>query len=693
MKEIWKKYKKQWQENKWIVLKLAMFYAVILLVNETIFRKNGFEALQWMTKDFGLFVMNLATIMVVAAVLILLTKRPFLTTAVLGNVLLILGIINTGKFALRNVPLNVEDAFLIKEVLALAPEIVNSKTIFSLIALVVVIILITFALFKLLGKHKIKNHTGVFSTLLIGSVVLLAIGQQSYDGNLDIKKTGFVYYLSNYTRVHLAFDTKDLKAADEKIKSDLDNYVSFDESKKPSKSPNVIIIQSEAFWDINKMNLDTSENPIPNFEALRKESTYGEMYIPVIGGGTSNTEYEILTGMTLKNYTSDWYMVYPNELKGPLTTLASIFKTNGYESVALHPYMSWYYDRMNVYKYMGFDTFKSLEYMDKPEIIGAYTSDRYMTDEIIKTIEDTEAPLFNFTVTMQNHGPYGNHRFEEDQMTVKLNTDLSLDSNYFLKNYIQGLYYSDLELKRLVDYLRASDEPTILLFYGDHLPMLGDDYLAYRESGYIGSEESSVIQQDLKMMTVPYVLWSNYDDASIDWDVMNASFMPARLLEKIGIELPNYLKEVSALSREVPVILRTYGIDDEGNKLLPTDSEYQLALARYHLLYENIASSKYDENYMAWTDFVNGDYNLALNSINIEKAEIVNDKTIIRGSNFYETMVLYVNNSHVDFKYVNKDVILLEGPLSTSDSIRMELETDQGDIITQSNVYKYKLNN
>ncbi len=688
MKHLIERFLGQWREHYKTVFKLLAIFSVVILLDEVMLRRSFLKTGTWLVTDFDLFLMNLATVMLIAGTLILITGRVFLVTALMSDLLLIFGAINSGKYALRNVPLDIEDAFLIREVWALMPQLANVKTFIYVGIFGLIVAGLGIVYYKVLKCRRIKGHQLVMLSVAFLSISTLGVGQLLYSSSMDIMKTGFVYHLSNKTRIRPAFDAAYLKPADSKIKSDIENYENPDGTWASYEKPNVIIIQSEAFWDINKMGIKISENPLKHFEALRDESVYGEMYVPVIGGGTSNTEFEVLTGMTLKNFSSDWYMVYPNELKSPLPSLASIFKANGYKSVALHPYMSWYYNRMNVYKYMGFDEFKSIEYMEKPELYGCYTSDKYLTDEIIKVIEENDKPVFNFAVTMQNHGPYGNFRFEEDQINVHVLDKFSNDSNYFLKNYVQGLYYSDLELDRLIEYLKSIDEPTIVLFYGDHLPMLGDDYLAYRESKYVGHESSSALQQDLRMMTVPYILWSNYSDKSVEMKPINASYMPALILEKLGLEMPNYMKEVAVLGREMPLLLRTYGVDANGETVNTKSEAYQMALARYSLLYKNLRDTRYDSNYKAWIDSKNAHYNEELNQILIEKAEIEPEQTVIKGSNFYEGMTLYVNNASVEFKYVDSGEVEVSTSLRPNDTLKFELLTDDGNIITKSNVYK-----
>lgn len=105
-------------------------------------------------------------------------------------------------------------------------------------------------------------------------------------------------------------------------------------------------------------------------------------------------------------------MVYRNDIESPMPSLASIFKEQGYHTDALHPYHHWYYRRDEVYPYLGFENFTALKDLDDSETLGPFVSDDYITDKIIKRIDESEEPIFNFTVTMQNHGPYNELRWE-----------------------------------------------------------------------------------------------------------------------------------------------------------------------------------------------------------------------------------------------------------------------------------------
>lgn len=676
MKKIVDTIKESWKNNKKELLKITLIYMAIILISEMFLRRSFVGALGWVVTSPFLFILNLSLLLMITALLMMVTKKTFLITSIVGGLSLALSVINIIKYNLRNIPLVVDDLFLINEVWVLLPEIFNIKAVIGILIGGVGVIVVGILARKFLKMKPLQKPFSLSLIIVMFSGLLLFVGSGVYASDLELSKTGFLYSLTNELRVRNSIDETDLRSAQALSEKYIAQYQLKD--KDENVQPNVIIIQSEAFWDINKLGLNFNQNPIAHFEALREESLYGEAYVPVFGGGTANTEYELLTGLSLKNYSNDWFTVYKNEIKSPTVSLASIYRSQGYHAMGIHPYMSWYYNRLEVYKHLGFNTFKTLEYMNQPEILGAYVSDAYTTDLIIDAIEETESPLFNFVVTMQNHGPYGNHRFSDDAIDITFDDEMSDSSRYFLRNYTQGLYLSDLELNRLVAYLRASDEPTILMFFGDHLPMLGEDYAAYRELGYIDNEPIESLYKDLRTMTVPYIIWSNYEDTSEALPTMNISYLTSLVLEKSGAALPDYLKGLWGMHDTVPVYFRSSGLDLEGNEIAESDQSFKDIKALQYLYYSDLKSTV---NTDRWLIRNNDSYNASLETIEI--TSIANNQSV-RGRGFYSGMEITVSGERLSFVFMNSENVMLERVIDSGDVIKMTLKDQNGLVLADS---------
>jgi len=672
-----------------LLIHLAMS-AGLIIISESLYRRSIFKTLSWFLGHPVLMLMNFAVVLMIIATGHLLFRRAFITTSAVLVVGLLLSAINAGKYALRNVPLTPDDALLVKEVWALRSEIINRQVVIYMAVGVVFILFIMWCTYKAYSRISNAYAVQINMTLLVMCVLLLGIGQTMFNNTLSLEKTGFFYSLTNMTRGG--------KEIPETVQTQsytqlYDDILAYDEKEvEPSNEakikPNVIIIMSEAFWDIHKMGVTFSENPVPYFENLRKESAYGELYVPVMGGGTVNTEFEVLTGMTLKNYSNDWYMVYPNEIKAPYPSLASIFRNQGYTSVGLHPYMSWYYNRYEAYKHFGFNTFKSLEFMGDTDKFGSFTKDQVTFDEILSLIKDTASPLFNYTVTMQNHGPYGDARFSNDERTLSLQTPMSDEATYLVNNYAQGLYYSDKALENFIEALREIEEPTMVIFFGDHLPMLGEDFLAYRESGYIGDEDASEVYENLDMMTVPFIAWRNDREEVQAYPVMNASFLTTKILEWADADIPNYLKAVEMISERMPIMTHGYAIDSEDNKVDVDNYAYQLSMAEYLEIKTQLLDVDGLLNTDKWLVYDNSVYNTGLQSMTISETRKSSDGTGIEGGAFVPEMTVLVNDESVSFNFVDSNEVTITQVLEHEDTVQVIVSDPKGDVVTASNIYK-----
>ncbi|HAS74424.1 MAG TPA: hypothetical protein DCS67_09795 [Clostridiales bacterium UBA8960] len=663
------------------LLKMLVVYLIVIIGMESLFRKSLIETVFWVFNEPFLFMLNIFSLVMISAFLLLFTKRIDWVTIIVGGLTAILSLVNIGKFELRNVPLLYEDFFLISEVWVLMPEIMNVRILLIMAIGTLLAVFCGFLLVKWFKQGRLQKHRTAMIALLLLSVSVFSIGQNINSADLSINKSGFIYSLSNNTRAQMIIHEEQLQEAKVLYEQYLDAYLQLKDVEKLTERPNIIIIQSEAFWDINKLGVKFNKNPIPIFDALKKESVYGEAYVPVFGGGTSNPEYEILTGLTMKNFSNDWYMVYPNEIKSPAVTLASILRKQGYYSEGIHPYMSWYYNRLEVYEHFGFNSFRTVEFMNQYEKIGVFASDDFTTDLIIDSIEQNKAPVFNFVVTMQNHGPYGNSRFTSDAFDIEIETKLTDSSRYLLANYTQGLHLSDRALGKLVDYLRTSDEPTILLFFGDHLPMLGEDYQIYREVGYIGNESNEVLQKDMRIMAVPYLIWRNFSDASEEMPTMNLSYLTSILLREAEIEMPEYMKVLYMLRADMPLYLRGVGYDVNGHEITSDMPLYQNTQALFFKLYQNALKED------AWKIIKNKDYNKAYTQIEITSAKEQGDQTVVRGNNLYESMTVFLNDKEVAFDFISTSEIQLATKVVKGDYIVIKLLDSKGKLLATSNKY------
>ena len=348
----------------------------------------------------------------------------------------------------------------------------------------------------------------------------------------------------------------------------------------------IIMVMNEAFSDITDQPMfDWTEetDPLPNLHALQNDphAVSGHIVVPGFAGGTANTEFDVLTGMQTNalsaTTTSAMRVVNRN-----LDSLFRVFGADGYRTSFYHPGDAWFYNRENVYRWLGAEYEVFARDMENLEYKGRWVTDDYMAGQIEQEFETAVAegrPLFNYTTTIQNHMSYTADKYGEGHAFAPISTtaDISDETRTMLEVYTEGVRDADAMLGRLTAYFEERGEPVVLVFYGDHLPYLGDNQKGYAE---LGSEVTAAENDRTDILCsykTPYVIWANSAAAeTLDWDsavaslelpedgVVSAAFLGSTLLDltdRTG-EDP-WFDFLGSLRRTAPVVQKkTYILAD-----------------------------------------------------------------------------------------------------------------------------------
>lgn len=396
------------------------------------------------------------------------------------------------------------------------------------------------------------------------------------------------------------------------------------------KEPNVICIMNESLSDLSVLGeFTTNEDYMPFMHSLTENTVKGNLYVPVIGAGTSNTEFEFLTGHSTAFLPSgsNAYMLY---IKNPIASLVSTLEGQGYSSWAFHPYYSSGWNRTNVYKNLGFNSFSFLEnlidvsllndyskngsdaeylqslidtyYPDRENmLIRQYVSDSYNYDVIIDNYEnrDKSQPYFAFNVTMQNHGGYSKSASNFDECIQITSTE-----TYYNKatKYLSLVKASDNAFKELIEYFENVDEPTVICMFGDHQPSIETEFIASLLG--VDNINNLTIEQEQARHVTPFIIWANYDIEEKYIDKLSANYLSSYVLDVAGLKLTEYNKYLLKLSETLPVI-DTVGYIDLNNNYYKwsAKSEYTDILGEYEKIqYNNIFDSEHKNNDIFFLD-------------------------------------------------------------------------------------------
>ena len=496
---------------------------VVNFIVEALCRQSFYECFVYIHNHVFSFLYNTLIVLCTYCIGVVLKKRYFYYMLI-SIFWLGLGLTNFIILCFRQTPLTAGDFLITRSAVGLFDKYLSGwqMTLLGVVALIVVIAVIL-VLIRAPKPSDIKRRKGLG---FITSVVAVVIASTYFANNVAYSDSdsfaslirafdnyGFAYSFS-ITTLDGGVDEPQLYDEEyiSRLKADIESRLL--PANNP-KSPNIVYLQLESFMDVNHIKDYTySENPVPNFQKLKAEFPSGFLTVPSIGGGTANTEFEILTGLNMDYFGAG---EYPYKTIMKKTTAESVcynLKPYGYTNHAIHNYTATFYDRNLVYKNLGFDTFTSMEYMYNLEYTKkGWAKDRGLISDIMKALNSTEGKDFIHTVSVQGHGQYPNVRID-DSHTITMEGIEDEASRIGFEYYLNEIHDMDKFILELTEILKSFDEDVVLVMWGDHLPTfpITEEQL---DNGNIYQTE--------------YVVWSNFglggDDADLSSYQLNAHIM------------------------------------------------------------------------------------------------------------------------------------------------------------------------
>lgn len=363
---------------------------------------------------------------------------------------------------------------------------------------------------------------------------------------------------------------------------------------------NIICIMNESLSDLRVAgDFTTNTEYFPFLNSLRENTVRGSLCMPVFGSMTSNSEFEFLTGDSMAILPTN-SIAYQFNVKPGALSLVSTLKDQGYYSVAMHPYPGENWNRNECYGNMGFDEFLDAKFYEGCQELRNYVSDQADYEKLIQVVENKENPqdkLFIFNVTMQNHGGYEGI-YDNFPQEVWLTGDCQ--GKYpKADQYLSLMKRSDEAFQYLLDYFTASDEPTMIVMFGDHQPSVEDEFF----DQIYGIPSSQVPAPDRMMWyETPFVIWTNYEQPSQDLGRLGAVFLSSRMLSAANLQLTPYNRFLLEMSEQVPVVHPIGCYDSQGGYYSWSDAitekcPYSQMILDYQCLVYNhsLDQRKYEE--------------------------------------------------------------------------------------------------
>lgn len=475
----------------------------------------------------SLFILNYLPILLLMLMLYFISGNCIFASGIPFMIFTAEAFTNRTKSTLRQDPLVPSDLSVITEVKSILQNYDKIYMILAIAAVLITlaIIALAFLFFKKSDKLTVKKRILGAGGCIACFVIMFSTAYSntelynSYavDGNIYFKvnqyiSKGFLYsfiYDINNLKVEKpsSYNPEAFNAIDDTAESTELNDIS---------KPNIVMIMSEAFSDISNsesINFDEYGDPLEFYNQFinRDDVISGHIVVPNFGGGTSDTEFDVLTGCSTKYIDSS--QVSYNFIRKPIEAMPRLLKNIGYDTLAIHPGYGWFYNRTNVYKNMGFDDFIYLEEDFEPSTQnkGGYISDEVTTQSIIDNFENhvknNDDPIFEFCVTIQNHGPY-EEKYENLKTNFSTYIQLTDDEKAIYSGYFQGIYDADAQIETLVNYFESIDEPVVLIFFGDHLPGFSNG-MSYFSQFRPDIDLNGNQWQQMKAYETPFFIWAN----------------------------------------------------------------------------------------------------------------------------------------------------------------------------------------
>lgn len=635
---------------------------LLILVIEVLARHSLTDGICFVWDHPFLTLLSAAILTAFYALALLVPKRNFvwlcITVVIVG-----LAVTNSILLCFRITPLAATDIALLTSVF----EIMGIYlTVWQIILLVLLVLVVIAGLIYLGIRMKKQAYHPLLAACnavisILAVVLMIHIGDargwlQTEFANLPdaYADNGFVYCFTRslFDRGISKPDTYDEDTVDN-ILEDMKKQ----ETNEVEEKPNIIFIQLESFMDLKRMQGVTySEEPTPVYSSLRKTCPGGFLKVPSVGAGTANTEFEILTGMTLDYFGAGEYPYKTVLQDETCESMAYNLRELGYRTGVLHNNTGSFYSRNKVFANLGFDYFVSSEYMENLSYnpIG-WAKDKVLTGQIQHILKATSEPDLIYTITVQDHGKYPTELLENPHIKVSGFAPEDEERQNAFTYYVNQCHETDAFLGSLIATLNAFEEPVVLVLYGDHLPNL------------------DITEEELasgNLFQTEYVIWSN-----------------KKMLEDYELSKKNENLYAYQLSAHVLKLLgMNNGLLTKFHQMYHNYDNYKsnLKILQYDMLYGK------KEVYDGLSPYEPTDLQMGFDPIRITDVSSVGGSVYVMGKNFTESSFVFIDGKKQDTVFLNENTLMVsDKELEGGEEVYVAQLTDVSAQLSSTEVFIY----
>lgn len=635
--------------KNWVMLCVLIAFLIELFI-ETFARQTPQGGIVFLFTHPLVFLYNTLLIFAVLSISMLFRRRVF-ALILLSFVWVVLGLVNGFILANRMTPFTTQDIAELKDGLSIMTNYLSVGQIAEIVVGIIVVVLLIIVLLRKAPKNKSKtNYRFVIpGLLLIGMITAGATGLAVKTGVIDTyfpnlaygyRDNGFPYCFSA-TWLDRGVSRPDpyTEGSIRGIftKKELNTTVGYTHNDGNEEHPNIIFVQLESFIDpAIAGDIKLSEDAIPNYNKLRKEYSSGRIQVPSVGAGTANTEFESMTGMSVKFFGPGEYPYKTILKKKSCESIPYDLINIGYSTHCIHNHRGAFYNRNISLANLGFQTFTSLEYMSSvSKTPKNWAKDKVLTTQILDALNSTPNEDYIYTISVQGHGKYPTEEMIKNPV-IKVTEAPTDELKWQWEYYANQVHEMDEWVKELLDTLKRFDEKTVVVMYGDHLPAIDNLTEDNIPKG------RSVYQTD-------YVIWSNYDMPVKKKDLYCYQ-IGSELLNRLGIHNGTIVTHHQKHKKS-----KTYLAD--------------LKALQYDILY----GDRYIYNDKGEIPFAGLDMKMGVKKITIDKVVKIGEKYYLKGKNFTEYSKINLDGEILDTVYLGPTILGLNEEVDPEDVKRMKV--------------------
>lgn len=543
-----------------VVLAFALSFVMQLFQMDLSFSST----IEWIKNKSGIYMLN--TLVIFSVFLLLASLTSTYWGVVIGFIVIgALSVVNFLKLKILGQPLYPVDFYQVKNLGSFVDFL--SLDIRILISLVVAFVLFIVLLSLKFREFKIRKIYLALSFLCCVGVIGSSISPFDINAQNIYTKAGAVYcgwnQPHNYKENGFIFamlsnlqsktmekpENYNEEVINEIVKKYSEKAAAYNSGiTESAEKPNIIYVMSESLWDPTSLEfLNFDADPLENIKNFSDDNyIYGSLLSPEFGGNTANVEFELLTGMAMYNINKG-SIPYQQSVSKFFPSVVDLLKDEGYKTYALHPNSKAFYKRSYVYENFGIDNFIGIDDMVNIERMpGGYVDDYSITKEIKRVLEENDEPIFMHAVTIQNHMNYDLGKNGEESIGVTWD-GFAEGSQEEFESYSEGIKHSDLAIKELMDFVKDYDKPTMVVFFGDHLPVTLRN-TDVKESDFM--QTMSDDEKEVFASTTPLFYYANFDIKDEEISMLGSNFISSTAYRLMNKKLPPYYAMLEALNEQ-----------------------------------------------------------------------------------------------------------------------------------------------